>query len=328
MSLTNTNSVVSTYPTICNICAETVTQKLVECGGCKMEACVSCWQKFLLTRSTMCCMDTNCTHEWTYKSLSSNFNKSFVIGPLRKHRETIFYDMEKALLPEAVESAEMIKLLKNNLEKADEANRSIHRRMNNCIQRLITSIPIMITIEINPIYYRNHFKKNKQDMIKFLKNSPGVTISDMAALNEHFIEAELICNEELQNIDLLRARISRVYKSAPTKVERRAFIKNCPGTDCRGFLSTQWKCGLCNTKVCSKCHTVKDGDEHTCNPDELATAEFLMKDTKPCPTCATAIHKIMGCDQMFCIVCHTAFDYKTNRIVHGNIHNPHYFEWL
>ena len=39
----------------------------------------------------------------------------------------------------------------------------------------------------------------------------------------------------------------RVILSAgrSTKTERKAFIKRCPADDCRGFLSSQWKCGLC-----------------------------------------------------------------------------------
>jgi hypothetical protein len=111
--------------------------------------------------------------------------------------------------------------------------------------------------------------------------------------------------------------------------EKGKFIKPCPSEDCRGFLSTQWKCGLCQVHVCSKCHVAKKDDEdHVCHPDDVATAEFLMKDTKSCPKCATAIHKIEGCDQMWCTQCQTAFSWRTNEVIHGIIHNPHYFQWL
>jgi hypothetical protein len=42
---------------------------------------------------------------------------------------------------------------------------------------------------------------------------------------------------------------------------RAQFIRQCPMPDCRGFLSTAWKCGLCDTHVCSKCHEPRDGNE-------------------------------------------------------------------
>ncbi|MEI7996130.1 MAG: hypothetical protein WCH01_14640, partial [Methylococcaceae bacterium] len=107
----------------------------------------------------------------------------------------------------------------------------------------------------------------------------------------------------------------------------RNFVRACPVEDCRGFLSTQWKCGLCETYTCSKCHVVKSKtDEHVCNTDDLATAALLSKDTKPCPSCHTGIIKIEGCDQMWCTQCHTAFSWKTGKL-EDKIHNPHYFEW-
>ena len=45
--------------------------------------------------------------------------------------------------------------------------------------------------------------------------------------------------------------------------------RKCPDTECRGYLSTQWKCGLCEKWACHECHIIK-GDtrdaEHTCGP--------------------------------------------------------------
>tara|TARA_A100001015_G_scaffold316378_1_gene430490 strand:- start:1204 stop:2391 length:1188 start_codon:yes stop_codon:yes gene_type:complete len=111
--------------------------------------------------------------------------------------------------------------------------------------------------------------------------------------------------------------------------ERRTFVRACPVEDCRGYLSSQWKCGLCAKYTCPDCHIVK-GDrqdaEHQCNPDDVATAALLKKDTKACPKCATGIHKIEGCDQMWCTQCHTAFSWKSGRI-ETRIHNPHFYEW-
>ena len=128
---------------------------------------------------------------------------------------------------------------------------------------------------------------------------------------------------------------------------RAKFVRQCPMDECKGFLSTAWKCGLCNTKVCSKCHEPKTQDDtesdteseeqetktnkntkHICKPENLETAKLLNRDSKTCPNCASLIFKISGCDQMFCTQCHTAFSWTTGRIETKVIHNPHYFEYL
>jgi hypothetical protein len=112
--------------------------------------------------------------------------------------------------------------------------------------------------------------------------------------------------------------------------ERAEFVRACPDEGCRGFLSTQWKCGICQKWACPDCHVVKGLDrdvEHECNPETLATARLLANDTKPCPKCQIGIFKIDGCDQIWCTQCHTAFNWRTGRI-ESNVHNPHYFEWL
>jgi len=81
-------------------------------------------------------------------------------------------------------------------------------------------------------------------------------------------------------------------------IERSEFVRACPDEHCRGYLSTQWKCGICEQWVCPDCHEIKGfvrDVEHTCNPDNLATATLLANDTKPCPKCHTGIFKIDGC---------------------------------
>jgi ribosomal protein S27AE len=123
----------------------------------------------------------------------------------------------------------------------------------------------------------------------------------------------------------------RLRKKREGSAEKKAFVRACPSNMCRGFLSSQWKCGICNVWVCPDCHEIKGDSKdshHECNPDNVASAKQLAKDTKPCPKCASSIFKISGCDQMYCTQCHTAFSWKTGNIVKGVIHNPHYYEYM
>lgn len=110
------------------------------------------------------------------------------------------------------------------------------------------------------------------------------------------------------------------------KQGKQNYLKKCTVNNCRGYLNSQYKCELCKTTVCSKCFEPKN-EGHVCNENDLKTAELLRKDTKSCPNCNELIYKISGCNQMYCTSCHTAFDWKTGKIVTGVVHNPHYFEY-
>ncbi len=144
------------------------------------------------------------------------------------------------------------------------------------------------------------------------------------------VEKEI--NDMYREISNLRTgRTGSTENAAETK-ERRAFVRRCTHKDCSGFLSTAWRCGICENYTCSECLAVKGKDrdvEHTCNKDDLETAKLIAKDTKPCPKCGEGIFKTEGCSQMFCTSCKTPFDWNTMKIISsGVIHNPHYFAFM
>lgn len=124
-------------------------------------------------------------------------------------------------------------------------------------------------------------------------------------------------------------RLLKTGQGEKAKVEV-TFIRKCPDSECRGFLSSAWKCGLCSKWACPECHELKGENrdtEHTCDPNNVATAKLLAKDSRPCPGCATVITKIEGCDQMWCPQCHTPFSWRTGQKETGVVHNPHFYEW-
>lgn len=105
------------------------------------------------------------------------------------------------------------------------------------------------------------------------------------------------------------------------------FIKQCSHRDCKGLLSTAWKCPLCEKFTCPACHEPKENNDHICNEDMVKNIEAVKKDSKPCPKCGTAISKLEGCDQMYCVSCHSAFSWRTGKLENGYIHNPEYFRY-
>ena len=109
--------------------------------------------------------------------------------------------------------------------------------------------------------------------------------------------------------------------------EKKTFIYKCPGASCMGFVNSKWECEICENKVCKECMEIIT-EEHECDPEKVETIKFIKKDTKPCPGCGEMIHKIHGCDQMWCPGCKVAFSWRLGQIEKGNIHNPEYYRWM
>lgn len=257
----------------CSICCESYnksTHKLIECMYCEFPSCRTCCQTFILNEFSVKCMNTECGKEWTRKFIQESFATTFINNSLKKHRENVLFEKERALLPATQPYAEALTEIANiekEIDKCAKLEREIATRKYRLVNRRI----------------------------------------------------------------LLRERPLRAINGPDTQPkERRQFIKQCPVDECRGFLSTQWKCGLCETWSCPDCHMIigntKDAP-HTCDQNNVASAKLLKDETKPCPTCTASIFKIDGCDQMWCTQCHTAFSWKTGNI-EKTIHNPHYYEWL
>lgn len=147
-----------------------------------------------------------------------------------------------------------------------------------------------------------------------------------------FVEREIKLEKLNVEMDELRIKLSNlsyefsVLKENVNVIERKKFVRKCPNNNCHGFLNTQLKCEMCECKVCSECREIK-GNVHICNEEILMNVKFLEKDSKGCPKCSSLISKVSGCDQMYCIECHTAFSWNTLKIENGVIHNPHFFDY-
>lgn len=161
------------------------------------------------------------------------------------------------------------------------------------------------------------------DEISCLRHNRAVA-SGFTDLRENGYEIR----EQHYLLELIEEKILELRQIPDTKdKDVKKFVMKCPSSSCRGFLSTRYKCGTCEVTVCPSCHEEKE-DEHKCNPDTVLTVEELKKTTRNCPTCQTPIYKTSGCDQMWCIQCHTAFSWAKGTVEKGIVHNPHYFEFM
>jgi hypothetical protein len=291
----------------CAVCTETFSTKkrAVVCPFCPEEktgtsACLECTQTYLLgSVQGPHCMA--CRHEWSSAFMANTFPKAFLTGKYRKSRQEKAVEREKGLLAEAVEHVRV------------NAKRDLLAEEVADLRKRISAL-------------KSQYKEKSRELLREERrirqaNAPGVENSD----------GESSSSDE----ETLRERRKR--KEEVKAVEKVHYMFRCPAGDCRGLIERRgWKCGVCSTKVCSKCHlplvldTTVQGTEtykaHTCKVEDVETAKTIVAETKACPKCASRIYKIDGCDQMFCTSCHTPFSWKTGQVVTGTIHNPHYYE--
>jgi hypothetical protein len=281
----------------CIICAEKMnnsTRKCVVCQYCEYKSCRACCEKYILNVSREKCMNTNCDKIWTREFVRENFTIKFINGALKEKKESLVFEREKAMLPatqEVVERMNASNILMQEIKKHEDE-----------------------------ISYFNTLIRCKKHLINGL--SEGLyTLEDI----KHFKEFGYINNKFSQEV----ISHDTANKKAPTTNK---YIRKCPFGDCRGFINMDWMCGMCDNYTCKVCFEIKgkkeDCDGHVCNPSNVESARLIASDSRPCPGCSSLIYKIEGCDQMFCTCCNTAFSWRTGKIESGNIHNPHYFEYL
>lgn len=105
-------------------------------------------------------------------------------------------------------------------------------------------------------------------------------------------------------------------------------------SNCNGFMTQEnndsdFVCGMCKISVCKDCHEVKnDKEPHICNEDDYNSVQRIHRDSKPCPKCNSLIHKIDGCNQMWCTNCKTPFHWLTLKQLSGRWHNPMHVEYV
>lgn len=297
----------------CAVCCEAfnkTTHTRIACehnGVCAFEACKACVRTYLLgTTSDPNCMQ--CNKAWSDKFLAQKLNSSFMRTEYSSHRKELLVQGQLSRMPETMAAAETYKRV-SAIEAQMKELKNLHTEANNQVNVLYEKIS---ELQRNDIF-GDQLKKTK-DELKKTRETQSMLWGNIRVLKH--------------NILLIKNGGAAI---AEEKKEVKKFIMPCTNSDCRGFLSTQYKCELCEHHTCSKCFEhigpVKDEDAHTCKPENIESAEFIRKQSKPCPCCGTRISKIDGCDQMWCTQCHKAFSWNTGKVVTGTVHNPHFYQW-
>jgi len=248
----------STMVKTCSICVEEVHEsRFINCTKCNEEYCFTCFDTYVKTlKNDIKCM--SCNVVWEPNFIYRNIPLRIIYSTIKKKREEILLDREKALLP----------LAQLEIERKKE------------IQRLSDEI-------WNVRAHMDALMRNRSDL-------------------------------ETKKVNVL------------AEEKKPKLVCGCPMNECRGFINMPgYKCGVCDTEICGKCHVIKDKvHEHICKDDDVKTVELLKKDTKPCPGCGAASKKTEGCNQVWCMNCHKAWSWSTGKIETGTVHATDYINYL
>lgn len=305
----------------CSVCTEPFTNSVrtkVSCGYCDYSACKSCVTRYLLSQVVDAhCM--NCRTGWNHEFMVLNLTKAFCTGPWRDHKKNMLMNREKALLP----NFQVYAAAKKRMTELEPIQTKLFTELNHANK---------VTMELRNDMSNKHSKLISADPENEIK-----LLEEQKKLLDKY-------SEEYMKYTLLSMKYGRIHSefnvhyymysgyNEKKETEKKEFIMKCVKEGCRGFLSSAYKCELCNTYVCKDCmieKNEKNDETHVCKTEDVESVSLIRKQTKPCPKCGIRISKIDGCDQMWCTAdkCGTAFSWNSGKIISGVIHNPHYYEW-
>tara|TARA_Y100000389_G_scaffold204738_1_gene259315 strand:+ start:2800 stop:4494 length:1695 start_codon:yes stop_codon:yes gene_type:complete len=304
----------------CGVCTENYTKyrKNVTCSKCNYDCCSQCVQTYILTKvGDPSCM--NCQIGWSRDFLYTNLSKNFMNTALKTHRRDALFDLEKSRFPDSMNDISNF----NNMHSKLSENRKNQTISNN----QITAIESQLSEVTTP--YNCKIKELEKEIIRLKKDKNVARRPILNKLDQmKNTQNTMLIEEDRTTRQIMGYKMGTF--SGDSKSEKRVFIHPCSVEGCRGFLSTSWKCGVCDIYSCKTCFETMGKNKnvnHTCKKENVESAELIKKETKPCPKCGSRIYKISGCDQMWCTECHVTFGWKSGKIQTGIVHNPHFYQF-
>ncbi len=290
----------------CVICDENMTSKRtteISCIRCSKSCCNKCFTTYLMIEPTCMFCKEIISDDFIRKNTTKTFFNNY-----SKHKRLQMFKREESLLPETQDFAERER-------RARELEKTLSIFVES--KRILKS-------ELNELYYIRDVREVHEcnaDKKEDKKRKKKEKINELVEINN-------LIDDTSNAITRLRDFSNLSVAKDDHKLK---YVRSCPDNNCRGFLSSAYKCGTCEKYFCSECHVLKnsrDDKTHVCNEDIKASIKMISLDSKPCPKCSCLIYRTEGCSLMWCVKCHTQFDWNTLKIKNGYNHNPEYFRYL
>jgi len=275
---------VNEEPEVCTICSDKYTsiiRKRVECRFCHVATCSKCIEQYLLSRTE----DAHCVHcrvNYNDATLQGICTKTYLTSRYFKHRQEILINREKANLP-SLQPAAMREIKQRKMEEMIRAKYREIQEMKEKRGEVIIKYSQVCNLHYTAL------KAGQQ---------PSGFQPEMDQLLHESEQYRVRIQEKMVEVRGSRWENTNSEEKEEKEEERKKFIRRCTNNGCQGFLSTAWKCGICEYYSCSKCFMVKGKEHdvaHACKQEDVDTAELIKKDSKPCPKCGEFIMKSSGC---------------------------------
>jgi len=286
-------------PESCPVCLDDYTaviRKKVSCKYCKKSACAKCIERYLLERIE----DAHCLHcrvNYDDTCLQEICTKTYLQDKYAKHRQEVLISRERANLPGLQDQA-----------VSERRKRERHSRLQELWQTLekLREGRDAILVEYNEAYANYHAMRRTStpdivdELFRTLREAERKSEVHRRMVNDKEVEYHQLAREQRYGVEEQKEGDGEDAggSAAAGTQDKKKFIRRCTRDGCQGFLSTAWKCALCEYYSCNKCFTPrgqKPDDHHECRKEDVDTADLLRKDSKPCPNCGVFITKSEGC---------------------------------
>jgi hypothetical protein len=303
----------------CQICIEWVSKEMIfKCNACSFEYCVECGRTHLLGSSQDAhCM--NCRAAIPFDVFVRVFNKTWVFGKYKKHRQEVLFNRQKAMIPKAMEYIDGMREIKE-IEQDQERIRTKLIKMIEARSVKIRNIKIRIARITDPNAQELQSTTKSENKNNFVLPCPRENCK--AFLNKKMDCP--VCNAHVCK-DCFAIMTPEEIEAEKSEAVAPPVIGGTGAMDVVESLTL-----IVDNPMGTPGDAAPVSKKHVCDPSVKETYQHIRKEAKPCPACGEFISKISGCDQMFCVneSCGTAFSWKTGEIEKGIIHNPHASEFF